>query len=187
MITRTLPRNAPRFEKPGFDPPHCHTLASLPAKPTFILQHNCVFQAQFLPQRLFSASLFHNHLKTSAAVLCHAKTPAPTLNWTVFHPRLAHAPTPAFAKHFVGNPTCRAAGALPVKPSFHAQLGMCQPAFVWCAAGGSTLTFTHQPARRSLAPRPSKIPCVNSPPFARSQQFKTRRRSFSCKRTLTKA
>jgi len=42
--TRTLPRNAPRFEKPGFDPPHCHALASLPAKPTFILQHFAAFQ-----------------------------------------------------------------------------------------------------------------------------------------------
>jgi len=46
---RTLPRKAPRFEKPGFDPLHCHTLASLPAKPTFILQHICAFQAQFSP------------------------------------------------------------------------------------------------------------------------------------------
>ena len=104
MITRTLPRNAPWFEKPGFDPPHCHTLASLPVKPTFILQHICTFQAQFLPQRLSSASPLHNHRKPSTAVLCHAKTPAPTLNRTKFHPRLAHALTPAFAKTLCQKP-----------------------------------------------------------------------------------
>jgi len=32
------------------------------------------------------------------AVLSYGKTPAPTLNRTKFHPRLAHALTPAFAK-----------------------------------------------------------------------------------------
>ena len=96
--TRTSPHNAPRFEKPGVDPPHCRVLASLPAKPTFILQHLCAFQAQFLPQRLTSANPLHNHRKPSAAVLCHAKTSAPTLNRTAFHPLLAHALTPAFAK-----------------------------------------------------------------------------------------
>jgi len=40
-------------------------------------------------------------------------------------------------KHFVGNATGRAAGALPVKPSFHAQLGMCRPA----SRRGNTLRF----------------------------------------------
>jgi len=90
-------------------------------------------------------------------------------------------------KHFVGNATDRAAGALPVKPQFLAQLGMCQPAFVWCAACGAIHAFTHQPARRSLAPHPSKFTCANSPPLARSQHRETRRHSFSCKRTLTKA
>ena len=98
VITRTLPRNAPWFEKCGFDPLHCHLPASLPAKPTFILQHFAAFQAQFLPSRLTSASPLHNHRQSSAAVLCHAKAPAPTRNRTKFHPHLAHTLTPTFAK-----------------------------------------------------------------------------------------
>jgi len=52
---------------------------------------------------------------------------------------------------------------------------------------GSTCAFTHQPARRSPAPCPSKAACADTPPFAHFQQFKTRRRSFSSKRTLTRA
>ena len=55
-------------------------------------------------------------------------------------------------KHFVGNATSRATGALPVKPQFYAQLEMCQPACVLCVPCGSTRAFAHQPARRSLAP-----------------------------------
>jgi len=47
--TRTLPRKTPWFEKRGFDPLHCHLPASLPAKPTFILQHFAAFQAQCWP------------------------------------------------------------------------------------------------------------------------------------------
>ena len=90
-------------------------------------------------------------------------------------------------KHFAKNTTCRAAGALPGKPSFRAQLGMCQPAFILCVPCGSTRAFAHQPAQRSHAPHPSKFTCANSPPLARSQHRETRRRSFSCKRTLTGA
>jgi len=88
-------------------------------------------------------------------------------------------------KHFVGNTTGRATDAVPVKPSFLAQLGMCQPACVLGAACGAIRTFTHQPARRSHAPHPSKFTCANSPPPARSQHRETRRRFFSRKRTLT--
>ncbi len=66
-------------------------------------------------------------------------------------------------KHFAEIATCRATDALPVKPSFLAQLGMCQPAFVWCAPCGSTRAFIHQPARRSYAPCPSKTACANMP------------------------
>jgi len=102
--TRASPRNAPRFEKYGFDLLHCHLPTSLPAKPTFILQHFAAFQAQFLPQRLTSASTPHNHRKPSAAVRCHAKPPAPTLNRARFHPHLAHALTPAFAKTLCRKP-----------------------------------------------------------------------------------
>jgi len=52
-------------------------------------------------------------------------------------------------KHFVGNATCRAAGALPVKPSFRARLGMCQPA----SPRGNTLRLNarfHSPACAAL-------------------------------------
>jgi len=62
-------------------------------------------------------------------------------------------------KHFVGNATCRAADALPVKPSFHTQLGMCQPD----SRRGNTLRFNarlHSPACAALTrslplPKPS--------------------------------
>jgi len=90
-------------------------------------------------------------------------------------------------KHSAGFSTCRATDALPVKPSFRAQLGMCQPAFV-CArlAVQRSPSLTSLRGAHSLLPA-SKATCANTLPLARSQQFKTRRHSFSCKRTLTAA
>ena len=84
-------------------------------------------------------------------------------------------------KHFVGNTTCRATDALPVKPSFLAQLGMCQPT----SRRENALRFN--PCFRSPAcavltrafplpkpPAPPRFPCPlstiqNAPPLFFSQ------------------
>jgi len=148
--TCTLPRNAPRFEKPGFDPLHCYALASLPSKPTFILQHNRTFQAQFLPQRLTSASTPHNHCKPSAAVLCHAKPPAPHAQ----PDKVSPMPHPCAHARFCKNTWAETQLAAPrtlcrESLGFTLNLGMCRPA----SRRGNTLRFNarfHSPTCAAL-------------------------------------
>jgi len=67
-------------------------------------------------------------------------------------------------KHFAGNATCRAADTMPVKPQFHAQLGMCQPALaISRLAAQLALSLTSLRGAHSLLalpkpPAPTRLP-----------------------------